>query len=162
MCEFVSRCEHRFTIIGDHYQFYLEDEYSQADTSALWDDRASRDMFVVASGLIGVGTVRYGGRITVIVDVRAQRPTVSLDQWDHAVLCSIEAPSGRLMIASPESDGTDAPRIVVEPGTYQVVLLYRGLDTVDDDNAADGSDVYHILLWPGRSIRPEILKHRQS
>jgi hypothetical protein len=154
--------EYKLTIIGDHYQFYLEDERSQADTSDIWDDRASRDMFVVAPGLIGVSTVRYGGRVTVLVDVHEQRPTIVLDQWSHAVICSIDAPSGRLVVWSPESDFAQAPRIVVSPGTYQALLLYGGLDTVDDENAMEGCDVYRISVWPGTSIPPDILKHWQS
>jgi hypothetical protein len=147
----------KFIIAGDHYQFYLEDEELQADTSRLWDEQAVNDRIDVLPGLIAVGTGRYGGDIPVAVEVASSQPTDLLfDEWDHVVECSIMVHSGHLALSSPAGPGMG--RFKVPPGTYRVWVFYGALDAVIDD--FEGDDHYHIVLWPGTAIPPRVLKRK--
>lgn len=146
----------------DHYQFYLEDETSQADTSEVWNESTSANMLVVAPGLIGIGTARYGGKISVDIEVRDARLDEDFSAWDQVAECSVDVPSGCIVVSSPETDFSEAPRIYVAPGTYQALIFYGNLDDVYDENALQGDDRYRIVLWPGHFTIPRILKRHGS
>jgi len=148
-----------FTIRADHFQFYLEDVDSQADTGAIWDDDAQARMLAVGPGLLAVGTVRYGGAVRVVVEVRAARPQESFTPWDRVVEASLEAPSGELVLFGPEDAGAAGlPGLRVPPGSYSALVYSGGLATVQDEEARQGDDLYRIVLWPGPAIRPVVLK----
>ena len=154
--------QHEFIISGDHFQIYVEDENSNADTSEIWNNQTSNDMLAVASGLIAVGTIRYGGDVALTVEVLDRRPTDPLEHCDQVAECSINISSGRIVISSPEGELSKAPRITVPPGTYRALVCYSNLDSVIDENNPKGEDLYRIILWPDSSIEPVILKRRQS
>jgi hypothetical protein len=148
-----------FAIQGDHFQFYLEDVRSQADTSTIWDDDALTRMLATGPGLLAVRTARYGGAVRVVVEVRATRPEEPLTAWDRVVEASIEVPSGELILSAPEAAGApDLPRLTVPPGSYRALACYGGLDSVQDEEAKVGADHYRIVLWPGPATRPAVLK----
>lgn len=117
-CE--ASMQYEYTIITDHYQFYVEDEECSADTSTIWDTNQGDGLLAVTSCLIGAGTVRYGGETRVIVHVLKRRPIDGFDECDHIVEASIDVPSGRLVVWSPENEFSMAPRIRVQPGIYGV------------------------------------------
>ncbi len=114
--------QHEFIISGDHFQIYVEDENSNADTSEIWNNQTSNDMLAVASGLIAVGTIRYGGDVALTVEVLDRRPTDPLEHCDQVAECSINISSGRIVISSPEGELSKAPRITVPPGTYRALV----------------------------------------
>jgi hypothetical protein len=149
-----------FLIDADHYQFYVEDEAQQPDTSQLWDEQAFADRLDVLPGLIAVGTSRYGSDIPVIIEVAPNRPaTLSFAEWDHVVECSIAARSGELALSSPVGPGI--ARFEIAPGTYRVIVLYGALDTARGPGDLDGDDHYHLVLWPEeQTIRPKVLKRK--
>lgn len=136
-----------FELFADYYQFYLQDERASGDLSDAWSDAAVARLLAVAPGAIGVGTVRNTG-VPVEVDVRDAPPVDDdLARWDRVNECSLEVPSGRLVIAGATDYFPDAARIAVRSGTYRVRIYYGGLDTVSADGLA-GADRYRIVLWP--------------
>jgi len=146
-----------FIVEVDHYQFYVENAQLQADTSVLWDERASDDRLDVLPGLVAVGTARYGGSIRVTIELATTRPAdLSFDEWDHVVECSLAVQSGDMVLSSPAGPGRQ--RFRVSPGMYRVLVLYGGLDTVVSDY--EGDDHYYIILWPDTAVSPQVLKRK--
>ena len=116
-----------FTIQTDHFQFYLEDQDSQTDTSMLWVEQAISDHLAVAPDLIGVGTARYGGPTRIVIEIEQSRPTESFDAWDRVAECSINIHSGQMIIHAPEADPSDAESISLPAGAYGAMVYYGNL-----------------------------------
>ncbi len=154
--------KYNFTIQCDHYQFYIEDRFAEVDSNDLWNDVSSNDMFVVARGLIGVGTVRYGGNVNVSIEIQDHKPIINFDDWDQIVECSIVIESGTIFISSPEMPMSSSPYISITRGTYRAAICYGGLDLVKDDNTNEGEDYYQIMLWPEEFDKSKILKRWQK
>ncbi len=150
-----------FTVNTDHHQFYLEDTSVDHDTGLLWQTLADTDRLDVLPGLIAVGTSRYAGDVTVVVEVQpiqlAERPS---DLWDHIVECSIAVRSGQLTLTSPDFFGENVPVIAVHPGTYRVRVYYGSLDSAPPPLFLEGTDHYLIELWPDTAIEPRVLKQK--
>lgn len=155
-CE--ASMQYEYTIITDHYQFYVEDEECSADTSTIWDTSQGGGLLAVNSCLISIGTVRYGGETRVIIQVLDRRPIDAVDEYDHVVEASIEVPSGRLVVWSPENEFSTAPRISVRPGIYGVRVCYGNTNAVADTNATSGDDYYKVVLWPAEKQPVRVLK----
>ena len=118
-------------------------------------------MLAVAPGLIAVGTVRFGGDLSVAIEVHEMEPAGSFDSWDQVALGSIDVPSGCLVVSAPEMTGhPDNPHISVPPGTYRALVYWGNLDSVKDEMDMHGEDHYQVALWPGTSTEPIILKQR--
>jgi hypothetical protein len=103
------------------------------------------------------------GRIYRNVDVRVEieilgaQPSIDLSQWDHAVEASVSLPTGRLVVMGCTAYLPEAPRIDVSPGTYQLLSLAGGIETINTEwEPAD--DLYRVYLWPGESRKPQCLK----
>jgi hypothetical protein len=152
----------QFILQTDHYQFFLEDLDAAVDTTSIWDVDALHAMVAVADGLIAIGTARYGGATNVIVEVRVDEPSVSFDRWEQVVQSSLVARSGTLVLSSAEGAIQTAPHIHVQPGVYQVLVLFGNLSAISDENERLGKDIYHIILWPGSIQEVVILKQRGS
>ena len=148
----------QLTVPADHFQFYMEDERSSADTSTIWDNQRSSDRLATGPGLIAVGTARYGGWVRVEFELRDTPPVETLDQWDHVVGCSVQLPTGRILFRAPVVSGMEQEPIEIAPGSYQARVCYAGLDTVSDEEAETGDDYYRIVLWPGVGIETTVLK----
>ncbi|WP_174721489.1 hypothetical protein [Capsulimonas corticalis] len=152
--------EHHYNIFADYHQFYLQDEKADGDLSDCWTHEATEQMLALAPGTIGVGTVR---NMTVPVTVRVldAAPADDYDQWDQVNECSLDIPSGSLVIAGCTDYFPDAARIPVVPGSYRARLFYGGLETLNDDGL-EGGDHYEIALWPAPPLKASILKSRPT
>ncbi len=147
-----------FTIFADYFQFYIQDEPADGDLSDAWHAEAESRMLAVASGTVGIGTVRNMD-VSVSVLLHDEAPISAFDDSDHVVECSISVTSDRLVLAGCTDYFPDAARIKVVPGTYRVRVSYKGLTTVSSDGM-DGSDSYLLELWLAPAIEPTILKQR--
>ena len=136
-----------FELFADYYQFYLQDERAPGDLGDAWTDAAVDQLLAVKPGVIGVGTVRNTG-VPVEVEVLHAAPSDDLTGWDRVNECSLEVPSGRIVVAGSTDYFPDAARIEVAPGSYRARVYYAGLDTVSPDGL-EGHDRYRIALWPG-------------
>jgi hypothetical protein len=148
------------TLFADYFQFYLQDEKADGDLSESWSEEAVTDLLATAPGTIGVGTVRNMD-VPLLVEVRDGRPPDDLDQWDHVTECSIEVPTGRLVIAGCTDYFPDAQRLELAPGTYRARVFYGGLATLSADGL-EGRDHYKVSLWPGPAEPSVVLKRWAS
>lgn len=146
------------TLFADYFQFYLQDELAQEGLAESWTDEAANRLLAVASGSIGVGTVRNMD-VPVTIEVLTTEPVRDDENWDHITQCSIDVPSGKLVVAGCTDYFPEAKRIHLSPGTYVARISYGALDTLSDDRL-DGADHYRVQLWPGCSALPKVLKQR--
>lgn len=136
---------YQLNLFADNFQFYLQDEDASGDLSNSWTPAAVNNLLALAPGTIGVGTVR-DMTVPVTVEVREDRPT-ERELWDKTNECTIDIPSGRLVVAGSRDYFPEAQRISLMPGKYSARILYGNLGTVSPDGH-DGEDQYKIVLWP--------------
>jgi len=149
---------HEFELFADYFQFYLQDELAEGDLSESWDQTAVDRLLAVAPGTIGVGTVRNMD-VPVTVEIHDEAPTDEAANWDQINECSMDVPSGRIVVAGCTDYLPEAARIAVEPGCYRARIYYGRLDSLSEDGL-DGDDQYRIALWPAPPREIEILKQR--
>lgn len=148
--------KYEFSIFADYFQFYLEDDNSETDTSMIWTEQAINDLVAVAPGFVAIGTVRNMD-VPVEVEIIASEPTEDLEQWDHVTECSVSVSSGRLVVIGCTDYREEAVRIELTPDTYRVRIYYGDLDTLSL-NGLDGDDHYRIVMWPGENLPPRVVK----
>jgi len=107
-----------YTLFADYFQFYLQDENAESDLSDSWTPEAVDRFLAVAPGTIGVGTVR-NMNVPVVVEVIDRQPDADLSAWDLVNECTLELPSGRVVIADCTDYLPDAARIDLTPGSYR-------------------------------------------
>ncbi len=150
--------KYEFELFADYNQFYLQDEKADGDLSDSWTEKANEMLLAITNGTIGVGTVRNMD-VPVTVEIHDTEPTENLELWDQVNECSIEIPSGRIVIAGCTDYFPEASRIEVEPATYQARIYYGDLNILSEDEL-EGNDNYKIALWCGEVIKPKIIKQR--
>ncbi len=141
--------EFHFALFADYFQFYLRDEQvSRAiDQKNIWEGEAVNNLLALEPGIINVGTVR-NMTVPVTIMIGDSPPTDDdLLAWEHINECSIDVPSGRLVIAGCTDYLPGAARIDLIPGCYRARIYYAGLHTLSLDGL-DGDDHYQIILWP--------------
>ena len=145
-------------LFADYHQFYIQDEDVDGNLSDAWTDEAVERLLAVAPGTVGIGTVRNVD-VPVTIAVLEREPVLDADKFDHVVECSIAVKNGAMVAAGCTDYFPDAARIKVPPGPYRVRASFEGLDSVSDDEL-EGSDHYHLQLWPAAMGSVQILKQR--
>ncbi len=143
------------SLYADYRQFYLSDSETQGPSN-FWTPQSDLDALAVEPGIIGVSTARYAF-VPVEIELCHSQPVNDLAKWDHVVDCSIEIPSGKLVVDGCTAFGDDSPYILVDPGCYQVRVYYGGLESAAWDDP-DGEDYYKIALWPGQPTEAKVIK----
>ena len=149
-----------FKLFADYFQFYLQDESAHGDLSESWTPEAVERLLAIAPGTIGVGTVR-NMVVPVLVEVGDGPSAEDFGQWDQINECSIDVPSGRLVIAGCTDYFPDAARIEVPPGSNRAQLCYGNLNSLSA-NGLEGDDHYRIVLWRAAPAALKIIKQRQK
>lgn len=144
--------EHSLELFADYFQFYLEDEGTQPDTSNIWSEEHINLLLAVYPGMIAVGTAR-NMTVPVRIVLREDRPLLEKDKWDKVNECSIKTDSGKIVVLGCTDNYSDALRLNVKPGIYRARINYGGLDTLSE-NGLDGEDHYEVILWPDTEERP--------
>lgn len=147
-----------YTLFADYFQFYLQDESVKGDLSDSWTPEAVDRLLAVAPGTIGVGTVR-NMNVPVVVEIADSEPDANLSAWDHVNECTLEVPSGRVVIAGCIDYFPDAARIELVPGAYRARLYYGSLYSLSEDGL-DGDDHYRVVLWRAAPGPVQVLKQR--
>lgn len=147
-----------YELLADYFQFYLQDESAEGNLGERWTEEAVARLLAVAPGAVGVGTVR-NMNVPVTVEVLDAEPDSDLESWDHVTECSLEAPTGRIVIAGCTDYFPDAARIEVKPGTHRLRISYGSLQSLSEDGL-DGDDRYRVQLWQAPEIEPRVLKRR--
>lgn len=153
--------QYNYEIFADYHQLYLQDEQADGDLSDAWTQETVDNLLALAPGTIGVGTAR-NMTVPVTVEIFASQPeSEDFSEWDMVNECSIDVPTGKIVIAGCTDYFPDAARIKVAQGTYQARIYYGKLETLSDDGL-EGEDNYRVVLWPGESIKPKVLKRREA
>jgi len=147
-----------FKIFADYFQFYLQDERASRDLSESWTQEAVDRLLATAPGTIGVGTVRNMD-VPVVVEIAEKPPDDDLMAWDQVNECSIDAPSGRLVVAGCSDYFPDAARIELSAGTYRARIYYGNLTSLSG-NGLEGRDHYRLTLWQAPDEPLKVLKQR--
>ena len=150
----MSRYE--LTLFADYHQFYIQDENVDGNLSEAWTDEAVKRFLAVASGTVGIGTVRNVD-VPVTIAVLEREPALDPDQFDQIVECSILVESGVIVVAGCTDYFPDAARIKIPSGPYRIRASFEGLESVSADGL-EGNDQYHLQLWPAPMGTVKILK----
>lgn len=148
--------KYQYSIFADYFQFYLEDENVQTDTSVIWTEQAFQDFMAVAPGFVAINTVRNMD-VPVEIEVVDSELSENLEQWNHVTECSLDIPSGRLRIMGCTYGDSEFEHIHLTPGNYRVRIYYGGLDTVSG-YSLDGNDHYRLVMWEGEYLPPRVIK----
>jgi hypothetical protein len=107
-------------------------------------------------GVIGIGTAR-NVEVPVEVHLLDAAPADDSAAFQHVTECSVAVPTGKLVLNGP-TDSNDRARILDVPkGTVVVRASHTGLDTLSDDGLR-GKDRYRLQIWPGKAIKPRVVK----
>lgn len=146
-----------FTLFADYFQFVVQDESSDDDFATIWTEDALAAQTAFGKSAVCPGTLR-NVEVPVEIVVTEADPNISLEDVDHAVEGSIEVPSGRLVVMGCTGYFPEAPRLEVQPGTYQALAVMSGIESIQTEwDPAD--DKYTVYLWPGPARPPKLLKH---
>ena len=148
-----------FNLFADYFQFYLQDEIAEGNLGESWTNEAVERLLALAPGTIGVGTAR-NMTVPIIVEVNDQEIIEEIDDWDQINECSIEVPSGRIVVSGCTDYFPEAARIIVPIGTYRARIYYGALNTIRN-NGLDGDDHYKVVLWPAPFAPLKIIKQRK-
>jgi hypothetical protein len=143
-----KQIESSFEIDFDHFQFLIGDKTNGPliDTATLWDTSQLIGSVDHASEIVGISTVRYGGKLKVLVLV-SETPEIDCDSWNRIGLFDIDLPSGKLIVWGPETDNLDqSPTVSVPPGRYAGAAYSRGTDDVTDEMENEGPDEYCVVI----------------
>ena len=113
-------------IFADYNCVYLEDEKYDA-FSPEWSEKEIADMATVSESAVILCPVR-AMTVPVRIEIHAAEPDENSDNWDHVVECSIHSLTGRMSFQG--GTGPITAWLTVEPGWYQVKMLYAGLNTL--------------------------------
>lgn len=152
--------EHTLNIFADYFQFYLQDELAtgELDEGDWQTPGALERLLVLGPGTICVGTAR-NMTVPVQIEIYAQREDDLLVDWDQVNECSINVPSGSLVVYGCTDYVPNAIRIKVVPGEYRARILYRNLDSLSA-NGLEGDDQYVVKLWREPLADLVIMKQR--
>jgi hypothetical protein len=135
------------TIFADYHQFYLQDDDERfGDLSDAWTPEATEKLMAIAEHVVGIGTVR-SMEVPVRIEVGPKLPNLEPSQWDKVNQASLVCSTGRIVIAGCTDYFPDARRLSVSPGTYDVLVGYKNLNSLSEDGL-EGDDSYHIFLAP--------------
>ena len=151
------RVTHQFTIFADYFQFVLMDESSEDDFASIWTEESLKRMLAVGKTAVCPGTLR---NVDVVVEVHVEHtePVVDLAVFDHVAEASVAVPSGKLVVMGCTAYLPDAPRVAINPGTYHVLSLASGIDSIKAESEP-ADDKYIVYLWPGAHREPRLIKH---
>ena len=153
--------EFELDLFADYFQFYLQDEDAEGDLSDSWTQEAVDRLLALAPGTIGVGTVR-NVNVRVVVEVHDQDPMIDdSNGWDQVNECSVEVPSGRIVIAGCTDYYPDAARIEVKQGWHRARVYYGDLNSLSEDGL-EGRDHYKIVLWSAPPGPLTVIKSRSK
>lgn len=151
---------HKFELFADYFQVYVMDDEADDDTSEIWTDKAFDLKLALAENTVAVGTFRNVD-VSFEVEIHDSEPVVNLDEWDHVSKGYFNIKSGKCAVFGCTDYLPDAARIEMPNGTYSVLSLAKGLDSITTE-WDDADDYYKILLWPSPNTEYENIKRHQS
>ena len=134
--------KYRFSSVdADHYQFHLQDANAAGGGLAdAWTPEAIVRGVAVAPFIIGIGAERNTS-VWLDLEVHDAKPEQRQTQnWRRIVECSLELPSGHLVITSPTLALSESSHVVLTPNCYRLRVHFGKI-------SERGTHRYKILLW---------------
>ena len=142
-------------ILADYHQFYVWDpQASERMAPDTWSDENMADRMNATDHVFVVSPIR-NMEVPFTLEVHERNPTFHMAEWNHIVEAPIDVPSGKIEVH--ECTGGPHAKISVEPGKYQIRALYKGLDTISEDQTK-GKDSYLLTIWRDDSAKFKVLK----
>ncbi len=136
----------QLTLFADYHQLYVQDERATGDLSEAWTAQAVDDRIAVAPGVFGVGT-EEADDTAVTIELLDREPADDTADWSHVTECSLEAPSGSLVVAGATDYYPDARRIKAPARRLRARVSHRSAAT----------QTCRVQMWPGEPIEPRVL-----
>jgi hypothetical protein len=150
--------QYQFQLFADYFQFYVEDEGPKDTTEHIWEDKRTVEIgLALEKSLIAVSTER-NFTVPFTLEIHDSEPDDDFSDWDRVNECSIEVPSGILVIFGCTDYRPDAVRVTISPQCYRARIYSGGLDTVMEFDK--GNDHYKMALWAAPFSELKILKER--
>jgi len=135
------RC--RLEIFADYFQFYVWDpQKSQGQAPESWSEQDIANRVKITPGVVVICPVR-NMKVPVEIGIWASEPQVVFNLWQHVVEVPLTTDG---IIEVHECTGGSLAAFTVDPGTYTVRALFRGLDKLSEDGL-EGDDFYEIQIW---------------
>lgn len=141
-------------VFADYHQLYVQDGTVNVPAPEDWTDADVANRAKAAANVVVVCPVR-NMTVPVQVELHDVAPELQSSKADHLVECSLALPSGHLQVH--ECTGGAVRNWQLEPGEYEVAVLYSRLDSVSADGL-DGDDHYQVLLWRGAKRPLRVLR----
>lgn len=151
---------YKFVLFADYFQIYLMDAEAEDDTSDIWTTEALEIKLGILPNTVAVGTFRNVD-VPLEVEVYESEPEASLEDWDHAALGYFSITSGHCVIFGCTDYLPYAAKIEIAPGTYSVLSLAKGLDSVIKE-WEDADDLYKVILWRSTNTEYKVLKSYEA
>lgn len=145
-----------FELFADYFQLYLMDVETNDDTSDIWTDKALDLKLALLPNTVAIGTFR-NVYVPLQVEVCESKPTVNLDEWDHASEGYFTITSGLCAVFGCTDYLPDATKVQLKPAEYSVLSLAKGLDSITEE-WEDADDVYKVVIWPSTARDHRSLK----
>ena len=150
--------QHQYQLFADYFQFYVEDENPKNSTEDIWNDEETVEHgLAIGDGIITVSTER-NFIVPFTLEIHNSEPSDDFAIWDRINECSIDVPSGTLVIFGCTDYRPDAARIKISPQCYRARIYYGTLDTVTEFDKGD--DHYKMILWVAPFAKMKVLKER--
>jgi hypothetical protein len=147
---------HRFTIFADYFQFIVQDEDSNDNFGALWNEAAVAMMVAAGETALSSGTLRNVD-VPVELHVVEGPPEFQLENFDHAVEGAFTSPTGKIAVMGCTEFFPDASRLEIRPGSYRFIYLVSGARTIQTEcDPAD--DLYSLYIWPAERRELHLMK----
>lgn len=137
-------------VYADHGQFYLMDAHALPEYPEFVEDQHIEERFQTVPNLIAVYPTE-SHEVGVTINVLASEPCIDQEDWQHIAQCSIDVPSGTLIIAGCADYLPDCPRVQVSRGPCGVIITGNQL------NQSPGES-YHFFIWPSDEPKTKIIK----
>lgn len=140
----------RFTVFADYGQFYLLDSEVLPEYPELVEDQHLEDRFQLADGLIAVYPTETQ-QVEVEIETVDSEPVIDPETWQHIIQCSVETPSGSLVLAGCSDFLPDCPRVPAFKGQCGVIILGKNL-------GQSSGESYRFYIWPTNAPITKIIK----
>ena len=152
--------QYPFQLFADYFQFYVEDENPNDTTEHIWDDKKTVERgLAIGDGIIAVGTER-NFTVPFTLEIHDSEPNDDFFIWDKVNECSIDVPSGSLVIFGCTDYRPDSARVKISPQCYRTRIYSGGLDTVTEFDK--GENHYKMVLWAAPFSEMKVLKERSQ
>lgn len=144
----------QYELFADYHQIVFNDDSDPQWPEMVTDADCIRRIHTAPR--VAVMHTARNMTVPVSVEVLAAEPAGLPDDADHVTDCSLDLPSGRLVVSGLTHYMADPP-LLLPPGLYRMRAIHRGLGTLSADGL-EGDDRYEVVLWLASEIEPRVLK----